>query len=54
MGFLMIKKIYASDIAKLTSNVYTGGGDDDTDAIRVVLDLAKDEDTGYLLDMLIS
>ena len=48
---MKIKKIYASEIAKLTSNVYTGGGDDDTDAIQAVLDMAKDEDTGVYLIM---
>ena len=40
---MKIKKIYASSIAKLTSNVYTGGGDDDTAAIQAVLDEARDE-----------
>lgn len=48
---MKIKKIYASEIAKLTSNVYTGGGDDDTDAIQKVLDEAKDENTGIHLIM---
>lgn len=46
-----IKKIYASTIAKLTSNVYTGGGDDDTSAIQQVLDMAKDDDVGVHLVM---
>lgn len=48
---MKIKKIYASEIAKLTSNVYTGGGDDDTEAIQRFLDMAKDEDTGVYLIM---
>ncbi|MBQ8551381.1 MAG: hypothetical protein IJ428_01050 [Clostridia bacterium] len=46
-----IKKIYASSVAKLTSNVYTGGGDDDTLAIQQVLDMAKDENVGVHLIM---
>ena len=33
---MKVKKIYASSFAKLTSNVYTGGGDDDTAAIQSV------------------
>lgn len=35
-------KIYASSIAKLDSNVRTGGGTDDTKAIQGILDLAKE------------
>ena len=32
--------VYASDYARLDSNVYTGGGTDDTDALQAVLDKA--------------
>lgn len=46
-----IRKIYASSVAKLTSNVYTGGGDDDTLAIQKVLDMAKEENVGVHLVM---
>ena len=35
-------KFYASSIAKLDSNVITGGGTDDTNAIQGILDLAKE------------
>lgn len=48
---MKIKKIYASSIASLTSNVYTGGGEDDTAAIQAVLDEAKDENVGVYLIM---
>ncbi len=48
---MKIKKIYASEVAMLTSNVYTGGGDDDTAALQAVLDEAKDENTGVYLIM---
>ena len=46
-----IKKVYASSVAKLTSNVYTGGGDDDTAAIQAVLDEAREENVGVHLIM---
>ena len=46
-----IRKIYASSVAKLTSNVYTGGGDDDTAAIQGVLNLARDDNIGVHLVM---
>lgn len=48
---MRIKKINASEIAKLDSNVYTGGGTDDTKAIQSFLDLAKDENVGVHLVM---
>ncbi len=38
----MIKKVLASDYAKLDSNVYTGGGTDDTAALQSLLDKAKE------------
>ena len=44
--YLKIKKIYASQIAALDSNVSTGGGTDDTAAIQAVLDEAKDDNIG--------
>ena len=48
---MKIKKVYASSVAKLTSNVYTGGGDDDTAAIQAVLDEAREENVGVHLIM---
>lgn len=48
---MRIKRVYASTIAKLNSNVYTGGGDDDTLALQNVLDEAKDENVGIHLIM---
>jgi len=36
----MIKTVYASEVAKLDSNVHTGGGTDDTAALQAVLDTA--------------
>ena len=41
---MKIRKFLASDFAALDSNVYTGGGTDDTDALQRVLDTAKDGD----------
>ncbi|MBR6549550.1 MAG: hypothetical protein IKT68_08430 [Clostridia bacterium] len=38
---MKIKRILASEIAKLDSNVYTGGGTDDTAALQAALDEAK-------------
>ena len=37
----MIKTVYASEVAKLDSNVHTGGGTDDTAALQAVLDTGK-------------
>ncbi len=34
--------IYASDFLKLDSNVYTGGGTDETEALQKVLDMASE------------
>ncbi|MBE5767839.1 MAG: hypothetical protein E7335_11930 [Clostridiales bacterium] len=48
---MIIKKIYASSVAKLNSCVHNGGGDDDTLALQAVLDLAKDENVGVHLVM---
>ena len=48
---MKIKKVYASTVAKCNSNVYTGGGDDDTAALQKVLDEAKDGDIGIHLVM---
>lgn len=48
---MKIKKIYASEVAVLDSNVYNGGGADDTEALQAVLDLSKDEETGVHLVM---
>lgn len=48
---MKIKKIYASQIAALDSNVSTGGGTDDTASIQAVLDEAKDENIGIHLIM---
>ena len=39
---MKVQKIYASSVAHLDSNVYTGGGTDDTAALQKVLDLARD------------
>lgn len=38
----MNKTIYASDFLKLDSNVYTGGGSDETEALQALLDKAAD------------
>ena len=48
---MRVKKILASTIAVLDSNVHTGGGTDDTKAIQSVLDMAKNEETGIHLVM---
>ena len=48
---MIIKKVYASTVAKLNSSVYDGGGDDDTLALQAVLDEAKDENVGIHLIM---
>lgn len=48
---MRIKRVYASTVAKLNSNVYLGGGDDDTLALQAVLDEAKDENIGIHLIM---
>ena len=48
---MKIERIYASSVAKLDSNVYTGGGTDDTVALQAVLDKAKDEQVGVYLIM---
>ncbi len=40
---MSIRTIYASTVAKLDSNVRTGGGTDDTQAIQQILDLALTE-----------
>lgn len=45
------KKILASSVAKLDSDVYTGGGTDDTAALQAVLDEARDGTTGIWLVM---
>lgn len=39
----MIRRILASTVARLDSNVYAGGGTDDTAALQAVLDRAKTE-----------
>ena len=44
-----IRKIYASQYAKLDSNVYTGGGTDDTAALQAILDIARDEGGVHLV-----
>lgn len=36
----MIKTVYASEYAHLDSDVYTGGGTDDTGALQALLDKA--------------
>lgn len=46
-----IKKIYASEVASLSSDVNIGGGNDDTAALQRVLDLAKDDNVGVHLIM---
>lgn len=46
---MRVRTVYASSVAKLNSNVYTGGGDDDTLALQQVLDEAKDPETGIHL-----
>ena len=46
---MKIHKIYASSVAKLDSNVYTGGGSDDTQVLQRVLDMAKDGDGVWLV-----
>ena len=38
----MEKVIYASSVAKLDSNVYDGGGTDDTEALQALLDRAPE------------
>jgi len=48
---MIIKKVYASSVAKLNSSVYNGGGDDDTAALQAVLDEAQDENVGIHLIM---
>ena len=40
---MAIATVYASSVAKLDSNVRTGGGTDDTAALQAVLNRAKDE-----------
>ena len=42
-------KIIASEVAKLDSNVYTGGGTDDTDALQKVLDMAPEHGGVHLV-----
>ncbi len=44
-----IKTIYASSVAALDSNVYTGGGTDDTAALQAVLDLALTDGGVHLI-----
>lgn len=44
-----IRTVYASSVAKLDSNVRTGGGTDDTAAIQSLLDIARDEGGVYLI-----
>ena len=46
---MKIRKFLASELAVLDSNVYTGGGTDDTDALQRVLDLARDGDGVWLV-----
>ncbi len=46
---MKIRKFLASDFAALDSNVYTGGGTDDTEALQHVLDTAKDGDGVWLV-----
>ncbi|MBP3633866.1 MAG: hypothetical protein J6J43_04755 [Oscillospiraceae bacterium] len=43
------KKIYASTVAKLDSNVHTGGGTDDTTALQAVLDEAGEDCAVHLI-----
>ena len=44
-----VKTIYAGSVAKLDSNVFTGGGTDDTAALQAVLDTAKDNGGVHLI-----
>lgn len=44
-----IRTVYASSVARLDSNVRTGGGTDDTAAIQSLLDIARDEGGVYLI-----
>lgn len=44
-----IRKVYASAVAALDSNVHTGGGTDDTAAIQSLLDVARDEGGVHLV-----
>jgi hypothetical protein len=44
-----IRKVYASAVAALDSNVHTGGGTDDTAAIQSLLDVARDEGGVHLI-----
>ena len=44
-----MKKIYASSIVTLDSNVSSGGGTDVTDKLQAVLDLAKAENGIHLI-----
>ncbi len=44
-----IQTVYASTVAKLDSNVHTGGGTDDTAALQAVLDRAKTEGGIHLI-----
>lgn len=46
---MKIHKILASEVACLDSNVYSGGGTDDTKALQAVLDMAKDGDGVWLV-----
>ncbi len=48
---MKIIRVYASEIAKLDSNVYSGGGTDDTAALQKALDIAKDGKNGVHLIM---
>lgn len=48
---MRVKKIYASTIASLDSNIHTGGGTDDTEAIQNILNEAKDGNVGIHLIM---
>ena len=47
---MKILTFYASERAKLDSNVHSGGGTDDTQALQAILDIA-DENTGVRLIM---
>lgn len=44
-----IQTIYASSVAKLDSNVHTGGGIDDTAVLQRVLDIARDQGGVHLI-----
>ena len=44
-----VRTIYASTVAKLDSNVYVGGGSDDTLAIQSILDVAQSEGGVHLV-----